>query len=105
MGTAMWVSYGFYSLSHVLGGEGGGEGQGARADERRSNHESRSPLSPTLSPDYRGEGVNAITPAVAVGRARVGRGWGASGPCPPAPPWPGSARAARRPAGRAGWRA
>ena len=43
-----------------LGGEGGGEGQGACGIERRLKCEKRSPLSPALSPAYLGEGVEAL---------------------------------------------
>src|SRR4051812_846932 len=59
------------SLSPVLGGEGRGEGLGARGVEepiaredasshpRFSDATRRSPLSPTLSPAYREEGAGA----------------------------------------------
>src|SRR6187549_1321000 len=42
-----------HSLSHVFGGEG----LGAREDQSPFDCEDRSPLSPTLSPEYQGEGV------------------------------------------------
>jgi len=65
-----------FSLSPILRGEGGGEGQGARDVGKPSDETTparrqierfidvvhRSPLSPTLSPEYREEGAKKITP-------------------------------------------
>jgi hypothetical protein len=49
------VARGEPSPSARTRGEGGGEGQGARGVERTLVHESRSPLSPAISPAYREE--------------------------------------------------
>ena len=46
-----------FSLFPVLGGEGWGEGPIARRIEPLSIDNITRPLSPDLSPDYRGEGV------------------------------------------------